>query len=128
VLPPGETETGAWSARTNEGGGVSAPVSFTLPLTSAPTPNIVTAEDEEEETVPTGCAGGSVDDPTAKPGNLCIYEGFNYEGEATIARLFDPGTSDLETGPETGKTGAIISVTCAGLCITWGSWAVTAPE
>jgi hypothetical protein len=99
-----------------------------LPLAFVPTVNVVTQEDEEEATVPAGCAGGSAGNPTAEPGNLCIYQVVAFaSGSAEIARTFDPSSGNIEDGgPEVGKTGTIISVECEGVCITWGPWAVTA--
>jgi Collagen triple helix repeat (20 copies) len=81
TLPTGSTEAGAWgvTASASDSFGSLAPVSFGIPLAS---------ELEEEHTIfvpspstgkpnpdPTHCPG-TVEDPEAASGYLCVYQGF----------------------------------------------------
>jgi Collagen triple helix repeat (20 copies) len=83
TLPSGATETGTWSAGIATSAQEIVPISFNLPLAEPPTAiNFVRANGKEkffntqtfetEERDPLKCHG-SVADPTAEPGVVCIY-------------------------------------------------------
>lgn len=116
TLPSGETLTGVWGV-----GPVGAltfqqvPLSFPLPLTAAlPAANVHYLEAGEGET--TDCPG-TVADPEAAAGHLCIYtqnaESLTFLAAGGFPRLFVSGTVIFFMIEENG--------------VGFGSWAVTAP-
>ncbi len=138
TLPPGKTLTGAWiavapqvtpeEAKTGPsavGQTAMAPISFQIPLASAPQATYV----GEAGSAP-GCPGIVGDVPTADPGHLCLYAALQLgkaqeeEGEEIIfflkpTELFVPGAS---------TSGAVLRFNCGQSSCSWyGSWAVTAP-
>jgi hypothetical protein len=127
TLPLGKTETGSW-------GGVSAeglafyPVSLPIPLTAAPEAVFVglTAVSKQEG-IDKGCPGVVSGVPTAEPGKLCVYLG-NETGTIGEVNFINP---QAQFGPDalgTSQAGAGIFFECeANPCLTYGSWAVTAP-
>lgn len=127
TLPPGETETGTWLLQTKGiGGEAVVPISFTLPLESAPTPTLV-----EGASAP-GCPGIVDGIPTADPGNLCLYAGLKAGGvaeeEDTKFIIFvNPDPPGLNPGAS--KAGTVLKFGCASPACNWyGPWAVTAAE
>jgi hypothetical protein len=110
-LPSGQTETGTWTLGVvNETSGQLVSLSFPLPLTTPiEYPNIHFLAAGEGET--TECPG-TVEDPEAISGDLCIYTGLS-EG-ITLAGAFNytSGTA-LSFDAQAGAYGI-------------GSWAVTA--
>ena len=137
VLPPGKTETGAWAfnATAEMGENISAEISFPIRLQSRfesaevhfQPPN--SAEESVKEAFKAVCPN-SVVNPTAAPGNLCVY--YNEFGNgllnATLKEIHVPFTVE-EIG--TGINGAILQFTYSGgpgeTASGFGSWAVTAP-
>jgi len=165
TLPSKATETGVWSVGHIEnttqfpgasGNPINVPVSFPIPLASeldyfhahfiqANNKEFVVrvtpaAEVLEEEIVQPDCPG-TVDAPSAKPGNLCVYT-----GKAHSLKPFKNLLSELDglpsesgfTNPASGESGA--SVAGSTLEMFWeaadaatadveglGTWAVTAP-
>ena len=91
--------------------GISDTESFAYPLASAPTVHFVGIG----ATAPSEC-GGTVSEPKAAPGNLCVY-----------AALGDSSANAVEiSNPETNLPGASPrGFTVAGH-VSSGSWAVTA--
>jgi hypothetical protein len=71
VLPRGITVRGNWVAGSSVGntGTAYASISFGFAFASAPTFNYVPGP----ASVPAGCSGGTSGNPTAQPGNLCLY-------------------------------------------------------
>lgn len=121
VLPAGATETGIWAST---GSGFQyVPMSFNIPLPSAPTEINFVKENGKElgaggtEQTPVNCLG-TVQDPKAKAGHVCLYAhfefGLTYVGEGS-------GTPDLF------KTGALTSISFPSGGAAAGTWAVTAP-
>jgi len=130
TLPPGKTETGTWAANVNpvESSVLHrVPISFPIPL-PAPSPeaHFLNAEDTANEAGTGGCTG-SVAQPTAPPGTLCLY---TYEEEAIriLGRFF---VYNGELGYQ--RSGTIFSFELNGstgepaYLTAAGSWAVTAP-
>jgi hypothetical protein len=72
---------------------------------------------------PTTECPGSVADPEAKAGNLCVYE--DTLADATELEIFDP-TTGLGGSSQFGWYARIQS-TAAGEALSYGTWAVTAP-
>jgi hypothetical protein len=138
MLPPGQTETGTWSL--NGEGGVEpgestghqfVPISFPIPLAAVlGAGEVHFVFPGPTHPVPTGCAGGNINKPTAQPGNLCVYS----RGESPAA--FEPGEvqnmlyrSGAALVEGAGRYGTMLHVT--GLeksSEDYGVWAVTAPE
>ena len=129
TLPPGATETGIWSADTPAAvkfTQVPAPISFAIPVSAPGKAFFLTAAEIVEEKgkgFEEGCTG-TIKEPTAPKGVLCIYaseelvnvkpeppisfaEDFGYQRTGTLLRLFP----EEEGEPLLGI----------------GSWAVTAP-
>jgi hypothetical protein len=127
TLPSGETETGAWAVYNTT---TVVPLSFNIPLAAAPTAvRFVTTAGEEKvfeggfKTVPATHCLGDFENPTAPPGEVCVYA--EVEEQPTPSFGFVPLGGKLKkykTGvtfqfsvePEVGQTAL-------------GTWAVTAP-
>jgi hypothetical protein len=123
TLPSGQTLQGMWAMgprTTTPGEKLLASFSFGIPLASAPTMNFLDEAGTAKVGSNTKCTG-SVSDPKAAAGNLCVYTAFEPE-EASEKPTF--GTSN----PVTSKGGAVIGPnfpTEGGYA--YGTWAVTAP-
>jgi collagen triple helix repeat protein len=132
TLPPGATETGAWSINgtTADTNGVYAPISFTIPLAAS-----ITGEGGEEEEdhihystdadFGTFCAEPAIEagqnQPDALPGEMCIWQ---IEGNNATFDGITPasvhGESELAA-----KFGATLHFSISGVAFAAGSWAVT---
>jgi hypothetical protein len=140
ILPPGKSETGAWSFGDLTAGSAAPfafyriPVSFTIKLGNAiPEANvhyINTAGKEIEDLAGTASAAtstvctGTAAAPTAAAGHLCVYEGGLEHGI-----IGKPSIKKLDATEETGAStaGAYIGVfNTAAEGRGFGSWAVTA--
>jgi hypothetical protein len=136
TLPPEKTETGTWEVI------VGHPVyaagtafSFPIPL-SAPLVNVEKCGETGQpecvihvitfgEADPQGCKGGTVEKPTAEPGNLCIYRS-EYQNNVIFVGELNPANgrggqastsgAGLELVPEKEEGEAMIAL---------GTWAVT---
>ncbi len=127
VLPPGETETGAWAfgqvtagAAPGPGGGIYTSISFPIPL---PTPlGESNVHYLSAATPPSTECPGNTANPTAAPGHLCVYTA----DEAGSFEILIANTAGSELGAE--KSGALLAITqvLAGAKGS-GTWAVTAP-
>jgi hypothetical protein len=122
VLPPGATLTGTWAADSNEeyqfvNG------SFLMRLATTPHKNVLPADttswtQQQEENCP-----GTVSDPDAAPGQVCIYIGktsgnFEISGFGVDETAYDPRSGWIEE----------FQITGGGEGWGFGSWAVTAEE
>jgi len=133
TLPPGKAETGVWGMTkltANPGtGGVKIPISFAIPLTTPLGETSVHLIEEGEEGAPhKGCGGGTAEEPTAEPGNLCVYIGFQNKAPKEAFAIADPGTGELGAG----GTGAVLT-SSGGPAFEAGSfaqgvWVVRAEE
>jgi hypothetical protein len=112
-LRSGQTLTGtyAWAGNIGVGEFVPAvPISFPIPLAAGPAVNYL-----PPASAPTAACPGTVDDPTATPGNLCIY-GRRQDGAVPTIELEGAGRTGVRLFPiDTGDTQYD------------GTWAVTAP-
>jgi hypothetical protein len=151
-LPSEDTETGSWGyGKTETPGRINVPISFNIPLEHALSfknvhfiytngEELLIGENAEEdlivEQVPSQECKGTAAEPTAQPGNLCVYatvmtgalaeiEPFTAGIKVTSSEIGNPGGAG---GGGAGKTGAHISITLyTGATEGWGTWAVTAP-
>jgi hypothetical protein len=112
-LRSGQTLTGAYAWAGNIGAGEFVPataISFPIPLAAGPTSNYL-----PPASAPTAACPGTVDDPDATPGNLCIY-GRRQDGAAPIIEAEASARTGFRLFPnDTGNTQYD------------GTWAVTAP-
>lgn len=124
-LPSGKTLTGFFAVTgvaTGSGQRAEDSISFTYPLTSAPTPHTLEVSDS-----PTAECPGSWSEPTAAPGNLCLYE-YQHTNARTVAQEGDCvyANSDCNVASKYGGVDYVESAG-AGNFYVEGTWAVTAP-
>ncbi len=131
TLPSGKTETGVWAYMPGELEGsneaeIRIPLSFSVPL-EAPLPGSQT-EVLGPNATPTVNCPGTVEAPTAKKGELCVYSQRVGGGPQEVL-INNPATSDVEGAATSGaaltfefpEESARPSSTKG-----WGTWAVTA--
>lgn len=158
TLPPGEEETGTWNifftSTVETSPGALGSISFPIPLAAeSEGPGhafVFTAEETEEEKfgqnetthvpgcevgepecIPTGCEG-TLAEPTAAPGVLCVYTGGGVPAEHVSSRLSArkvgapalgySASGAILAGPQLEGTSAEPAIFDAR-----GSWAVQAP-
>jgi hypothetical protein len=115
TLPSGKTLTGHYHLEldnvTNSNGDLGQGYSYAFPLASAPATHFIASG----STAPAQCPG-SVSEPKAVAGNLCVYEGTHNSDNVFI-------------GTESGRFGFGLLMENTGSASFWsiGSWAVTAP-
>jgi hypothetical protein len=137
TLPSGKTEYGTWNdfGNTENGKIVAASISFTLPVENA------AKEPPQGEFVYATKTGahctGSVSEPTAPTGYLCVYDAFKEEeGTPTyhvkLISLLDPEEALFGTH-SVGKKGTLLQFETREIgnggvpfTVAWGTWAVTA--
>jgi hypothetical protein len=128
VLPAGETLVGHWGYGLQGEGLTVAPISFVIPYPDDEGPELhfVKFAEVEGETAPAEC-GGSVANPEAAPGHLCVYEmkvgdvnPGNYE-----EGMSDPPSSVIGGGPD--SAGVSLFFSGSQFQFSAGTWAVTAP-
>jgi Collagen triple helix repeat (20 copies) len=134
TLPEGKTLTGQWSLigqAPEVFSVVGSSISFPLPLNEPPLKHYIRAG---ETTLPAGCTG-SVEEPGADPGNLCVFAQFEENTELEIGGLtlpdvfsFSEAGSEGDTGTKAGRLGFGMETFSheAGAVKLYGSWAVTA--
>jgi hypothetical protein len=122
TVPQGVTIRGSWSLFAYSTGFIGANVSYPVRLPAVPTGIIF---------VPTGvtvghCAG-SVGNPTADAGYVCVYRGFS----SNVQTAANPFLDNPETGLRVTASvaGFIVedTVTATGVALDMGTWAYTAP-
>jgi hypothetical protein len=121
-LPSGKTlrgvyEVGDFAANANEFTGESVTYAAALPA------NPAVHEIPSGSTPPAECPG-TVADPQAAPGHLCVYESINFTTNREPVNAFINPTNTAE-----GKFGfhLFIGAVNAGSYSSLGTWAVTAP-
>lgn len=123
TLPSEETETGAWAfGLTASNEAQLVPVSFNIPLTVAPEIHVIDEAGLEktspsEEAEQPKCPG-TVTEPAADPGVLCLYTDTEVN---FLFGAFGPFTHSYTTG---AVVAMLLSSTGAR---AEGTWAVTAP-
>jgi hypothetical protein len=120
-VPSGKTLRGAYAVRGQDGSIEPAytSISFGFTLASAPTVHYI-----NQGTAPPAQCPGTVTNPQAQAGHLCVYE----EGGSNLGTrgLFDPTTGT--TGPASRYgAGVYANSSGAGSFSLWGTWAATAP-
>lgn len=125
VLPPGRSEIGVWSV------GLTPPappettrssISFPIPLLE-PIASAQVHYVKPGDPVPTGCTGGTLAEPTAEPGNFCVYAS---QGGIPFSVFLDPATGGGGAG--TAGTTLIFFTEASPEAGDFGTWAVTAKE
>ena len=125
TLPAGATITGTFAVAGGNSGGTGtdwgyATISFPYPLATAPTPHYLPLA-----APPTAACPGSVGNPTATSGNLCVYEGV-LEGSGTPQICTPLINSSAGCPDQASRTGAIVRVLESGSrWVHAGAWAVT---
>jgi len=128
VLPPGESETGAWAfSAADDDDEIIVPISFTIPLAgelSAGDVHFLSDADFATE-----CPTGSVTEPEAPPGKLCVFYS-TFGGapvNATFTRISQLAQVESEGASPAGATVQFAFSGAAGeLANGVGSWALTA--
>jgi hypothetical protein len=123
TLPSGKTETGTYGfGQQAEGKSSFVPITFTIPLKAGLGGTEVNYVKESDPSPPAACKGTS-ENPTAAPGNLCVYEGAAGLTEGKFFVILTPSNqpgasragAELFFGPEESTS------TISG----HGTWAVT---
>lgn len=123
TLPKGETETGAFAFGVKANEAIEyVPVSFNIPLSAAPTVHVIRESGLEKE-FPSGteveqpACPGTVAEPAAEAGSLCLY----IQSELNVGLVYAPLVKSY-------KTGAVVPfLTTNTGASAYGTWAVTAP-
>jgi hypothetical protein len=129
-LPTGATETGDWVAAENPNPTdkfftMYSEINFSIPIGETLDADHVHYVNEAGEEELNGTASpsteclGTVAEPTATPGNLCIYTGFS---QMQFFRIFNPAT--LQVGGAS-ETGALLAMKTNEGNFSWGTFAVT---
>jgi hypothetical protein len=117
TLPHGQTERGVFAGESDDAGNPSAhtyaAISFPIALATLPAATII----QEGGTPPPECPG-TVANPQAAAGNLCVY----VSTSSGTAVIFDPS----EPGRPAGPLGTTVSMVSSSVSYVYGSWAVTA--
>ena len=147
TLPSKATETGTWNVSVGSGSNpVSGAISFTIPVAKAlgatevhyvnetGTEEVAFNKNTGFKQVPTGSCPGTIAEPAATPGNLCVYQrhaqGVKLDGEGfseALILLPNQGVELLDQGATT--SGALLFMIREGEepVFAYGTWAVTAP-
>ncbi len=117
TLPAGKTETGAWAVYNpkEEEGTAATAISFAIPLKVAlekQQVHVVTAKTNE--------CPGTVEEPRAEAGNLCVYESETLEFGA-VELILNPATYSQGAA----RSGAMLTTSASGFLVH-GTYAVTA--
>jgi hypothetical protein len=127
TLPSGKTETGEWAFGEVEPTTLtilevpvaSFPIELAAPLNKNERAHYIAPNGMEinvnEEEVPSTACKGTAEEPSAEPGNLCVYAGQMHKAETSSAS-FSP----------ISKAGATLRVVAKAGGNGQGTWAVTA--
>jgi hypothetical protein len=123
TLPAGQTLTGVYNL---EGTNSAAPghsyagsaISFQFRLAAVPIVHFIAAKG-----APSAQCPGSVNNPQAQSGNLCIYEDESKEAEGVS--VFNPSEVETEGASTFGAALSLKSTTSSGGFYSLGTWAVT---
>lgn len=123
VMPSGSTLTGHWGYGSGALAVVTTPISFNLryPGEEGPEYHYVTFEEIEEEEAPEECPG-TPSKPTAKAGNVCIYQ---IDKDFANPGSFEKGITDGMGGAD--PYGITLAFLAEEFQFSSGTWAVTAP-
>jgi Collagen triple helix repeat (20 copies) len=138
TLPSQATETGTWTlgqsvpAESNYFLPLSFPIPLSAPLEGQSHVHYINAAGKEviggNEVTSSACLG-SVTQPKATPGNLCVYETFVFNANIKSESIANPSVFELGSFPVgAGRAGATLVVgTTSGTAVAAGTFAVTAP-
>jgi hypothetical protein len=113
-LPSKKTLRGLWQFQTSDSAEAFATISYPLRVVPSPVEEIFVEVGESNEECP-----GTVADPQAKPGRLCIYAQF-LQNTASFPQ------SSAGYDPTTGWRGAFEVTDPTKAALGYGSWAITA--
>jgi len=118
TLPSGRSEVGTWGASVAAKSIAYSSISFNIPLGAVPASTIVGTGKPSTPACP-----GTVANPQAAPGNLCVYAA--RETHIGGLGLLDPNQE--AGGPGADRFGALVSIQGgpAESGTAWGTWAVT---
>jgi hypothetical protein len=118
TLPSGKTETGGWALSPSAEGIAIAPISFNIPLAHAL--EVASVHFVKPSGDGSTCPG-SVEAPTATPGNLCVYED-------DVLGLTFTAIDKYSVNPGASTAGAVLQFEAGAAAprLAFGSWAVTA--
>ena len=121
TLPSGKTEVGTWAG--NVGAATSSPydvpVSFNIPLATKPAVNVIAPG-----AASTAACPGSVTNPQASSGNLCIYEAHVDAGLSSVTAQATSATG-LVSSTTADVFGTVIVLTTSTTGSADGTWAVS---
>jgi hypothetical protein len=120
VLPGGKTETGVYGLE-GDGSVVQAAWGFPFALATAPTPTLVPFG-----AAPTAQCPGSISEPKAASGQLCVYEGASHGGNVTVKGIFNPENEKFSASSRFGFGVSLNNGTVGSNVWSQGTWAVTA--
>jgi hypothetical protein len=141
TLPSGKTETGTWAITATDPLGAefvkpNTSISFSIKLEKPGGAESAFAFNKEQtelkEFGTSGCTG-SVAEPRAPAGKLCVYTLLEHSEEVANAGHYEASGLENLTGKRYGVSGAILSgphmepETFPAFLEAYGSWAVTAP-
>jgi hypothetical protein len=121
TLPSGKSETGAYSLE-GDGSVVQSGYGFPVALASAPAAHLI----QDGGTPPAECPG-TLSNPKASPGNLCVYEGTSHGGSITSRGIFNPENEKFGSASRFGFGFDLNNSTTGNNVWSMGTWAVTAP-
>jgi hypothetical protein len=125
TLQPGRSLRGVYDVAGAGGAAGSvfeAATSFPLALATAPTQHVIL-----NGNLPPAECPGSVADPKATPGNLCVYEGPATSNVTSLA-TGDPTVDFASGAAKSSRFGFTVRLTAAAASPrSTGTWAVTAP-
>jgi Collagen triple helix repeat (20 copies) len=113
-LPSGKTVRGLWQFQASDAAEAYATISYPLRVVPTPVEEIFVEVGESNEECP-----GTVADPKAKPGRLCIYAQF-----LTNTASFPQAAGGYDS--TTGWRGSFEVTDPTKMALGYGSWAVTA--
>jgi hypothetical protein len=120
-IPVGKTIRGTWAVGGEVTGGSFGldQISFGFRMPSAPTARYINAG-----AVPPAQCPGTLAEPQAAPGNVCVYEAF--VANSTDRGVFGPHTSGGLFGDTSPYgTGVYARATATGQVLAFGTWAAT---
>jgi hypothetical protein len=126
AVPPGSTLRGTWvvaDTAAAAGEASESSVEFPFALASAPTVHFI-----GDATSPPAECPGSVSDPQAAAGHLCVYQS-TVHVNVTGTAIFNPLVDTASGAAKSSRFGFSMRTTSSGngALRTTGSWAVTAP-
>lgn len=126
AVPAGKTLRGYYDISSTAAAGAtwaSTSISFPFPLATAPAAHYIA----EGESPPAAC-GGTVGNPAADPGHLCIYEGarFDVDIAGTTAYPANDGTATRFGAAVFARSASRFDAKRPDFFVR-GTWAVTAP-